>query len=325
MALIHDLDSYGKYERVTALADAWELSALAGKSYSIFQITDYILDRGWANKDLDFIIDPGSEDALPAIDALGGETSQELDQIQNFTRQVLDVVARRAEIIKALYPFILVNSRLEVRADFDLPKSSYCQLLCLTGAHSFEEDLYVGGFIPHQVFEDVVSQFLSGSYARIANMGELSRTHKKFPLTLESAATILRTSCNTNAPQQKFANEEGCDVVALSPFHDNDARPSQIVIAVQATCGQSTSWKYKSKEVVAGKWKTFFNLTMLPTKAFAVPHQISYRMMSYLVAEGDHNILLIDRLRLAKPTPYDFAASQVFLRHFMTTSVLDLD
>ena len=293
-------DCYGKYARISYLADLVEAHVLSSTfSTNFAYISDALKDSGCA------------EDIILTDSEPNGDADDD-----NYEPPILEWVVSefktRADVMKGRYPFALTNSHIELKDDFASTALRYCELLGLTLAHSHRDILLdnVKGLLPSTDFEWFVQDFFSTNHPErfVAIGGARSKFDVDVIGKLRKAGFDASTSGVTRS---KYANDDGIDGVAS--WWEIDGRPGLPTLVVQATVGASDSWRDKANEATGNRWIQYLGTGTKPQAVLAVPHVIESAMLKRLVAESS-NPALLDRARLvhAVGKPSTFSYAEVF-------------
>src|SRR5262245_4481775 len=191
-----DSDAYGKYVRLSAVADYLEVAALKEQPLGRAGLADLIGDSGWQLPDL-----------IQPPEAFRGDDLPELqDQSRDAADRVISVTRERADVLGDSYPFELVEERLRVRAGIDALENAYVSLLGITVSHAYglSDDP-----APHRVFEDVVELALKGRLEYAVNFGRIRRGAANFDAAVEQACPTVLLKGNPRAGwRMKRAQDE---------------------------------------------------------------------------------------------------------------------
>jgi len=285
-----NIDKYGSKGRLGALADYWEVCAIAGLRLSRSDIGDAVRDNGWANLEVDRLQTP--------LDATELSMGAEQDRSVRTAGRVLDLILQRSNVLGDGYPFALSRQSLQLKPRYDLRSSHYVALLAMTVVHAWDLD---SGVDPELTFERYVERALSAFGVPSHGMGTAARDVASFPDRLHAAASALGLRADPDAAiRSRFAQDEGVDVLATLLWRDS--RVGQWTWIGQATCAGSEQWKSKINDPSPKQWERFLLESLRPIPFLAVPHHIETREFEYLIERGK-GATVLDRLRLCMATP----------------------
>ena len=284
-----DVDAYGTYARVSALADFLELVALNGSRLSRGNTADYIGDLSWQSLLKELFL--SGDDEADSHDEYDEEPSGGTEEA---AERVFALLRRRAECLGELYPFY-VDSEEGWLQGIDPAPSPYLVLLGITVAHAFSIPTEFG---PTSVFEDTVSRALADAGHSSLNFSRFRKAYSSFDEALIEAgpAINLRPTPST-APISASAQDAGADVlVQVESGYVPGCDAGAWTLVGQATCGKSDGWRQKLSEVELPAWRLRLAAVVPPQPFLAVPHHADYVRV---LARNNHWIVL-DRMRLAR-------------------------
>jgi len=295
-----NVDAYGPYARISAIADFLEAAALAGKSTSQIQLSDIIRRNSWSSVQKHAFItgaeDFPQNDIEPTDGDQGEDSADELpeDNPEEWASFTFSILADRADILRDQYPFFVTKEGLTYRSEkFD--ESDYLRLLSITLAHSYNAT------VPN--VRDIFERVTVGSLALIGNaaapVGTARDVSMGFIGTLSTAAKTLGfTPAPQPAPRHARARDGKVDAVARLTQHDG--RPGQITIVAQATCAKSDQWERKIRDPRADHWMSYLSERVEPLVILTVPHHVQLEHLHYLIGPKQ---TVMDRLRLTGQLP----------------------
>jgi hypothetical protein len=279
--LIPDVDAYGKYARVSAIADYVELLAIKGLPISPTLLADFISDNDWS---LEELIRPAGAAAAEPIAETAAEAAD----------RVFLMINERIALLGNLYPFEIWKSHLRLKGASDLNTSAYAALLAITLVHAYR---IPAPHIPYQVFEETVAGIVVTRGLQTADVGTVARRAASFETALDEVATrVGLTAFRAAAPTYLYAQDERVDTLCHFSWGDN--RPGAWTMVGQATCAKSEAWDKKISEPPAPTWEKLLGVGLRPRVFLAVPHHVGELMLEKLVS--DRKNLVLDRLRLVR-------------------------
>jgi hypothetical protein len=307
-----DPDWYGTYARRSSLADYLELLAIAGRSWSMEQLADHILDNRWIDQ-------LGERIGVPAeVETDDGDLSGELDRALERAVDVVSVIDERASTAGDRYPFQRNDSgRLTYQGGDDGP-GPYVRLLALTVGHAIRHPFDAP---VHQVFEVVVEHAFSNFGFLTAGIGAISRTGGGFHNTLTTACTAVGLDAYPAAAlARSFANDEGSDII--SNVWSMDRRKGGLQLIGQATCARSNDWDAKILEPSVHQWRDWLGGVRSPVAYLAVPHHVEDITRAWLMAKRDRDV--VDRLRLCSMMSAELVAGEAeIVEHVLGQALAD--
>lgn len=265
-----NIEVYGKYARVSALADYAELLSVKGFQVSQERVSDYAQDLSWTGEEL--IRCP---DEPPSPDSVGD--------------QVFRMLEERAYLAQGDYPFTLDSGVL--RASHEAHQTVYLAFLALLTAHAYDFEITIP---PHQTFELGVAEAMFQRGLRVSPFGAVRRRCRAFDIALhESCLEIGLTAAPDAAAVRSYAHDEGVDILCHLDWRDD--RPGAWGMIGQVTCARSEQWHRKLSEPWPGLWAGLLNTIIQPLPFLSLPHHVDRCMMRYLTQGGG---LVIDRMRL---------------------------
>ncbi|WP_404351149.1 hypothetical protein LG324_01455 [Phycicoccus jejuensis] len=276
-----DINAYGTYGRVEALADWLEVAALAGRRVTRAQLEDMIFDNGWTRlSPQQFLLPDGmEEEATP----------------ESWVEAVHSTLQRREQVLGVKWPFEIVGSwRVKKRpgANTVVP---YTAMLALSVAHAWN---VATTHKPEVLLEATIARALSGFGLAVAPVGTGTSFSGGFPEVMRQAAASLGIRCDPDAaPRKKSAKDEGVDTLALLGWPSDPRLAGQWVFVGQATVARSNEWYKKLMEPRRDHWRSRLIQPLEPQRFLVVPHQVASEYLTHLV--GNDTGVVIDRLRLA--------------------------
>jgi hypothetical protein len=294
-----DIDWYGTYNRHSALCDYIELMAVRGLPVSRGGLPDIIRDSQWLALLRARIED--SDRGRPPEEPDDDDTNltESLDLAATLATDATAVLAERAELLGAAYPFSVADTSLVLQYQGGDPTDSlYLAFLALTVAHASK----LPGLqrAPTYVFEDSLTATMNAHGLATSCLGSTSRDENNFPATLKTSCGHVGMAVDeTRAPYRVYANEEGSDTI--SNLWPSDPRVGGVQFIGQATIARSNEWKKKLHEPPLGHWEDWLMRSSEPFGFLAVPHHVQGGTLRYLVT-ADKRRDVVDRLRLASVT-----------------------
>lgn len=284
-----NVDAYGTYARVSALADFLELVALDGSRLSRGNTADYIGDLSWQSllKDL-FLSDDGET-------TFSDEYSEEPSGgTEEAAERVFNLLDHRSECLGERYPFHVDIEEGWLQGTEPTP-SPYFALLGITIAHAFNIPTELR---PTDVFEDTVSRAFADAGHTSLNFSKFRKRYSTFGEALVAAGPSINLHPTPlGAPISKSAQDAGGDVlVQMESGYVPGCDVGAWTLVGQATCGQSDSWQQKLGEVETPAWQGRLGSVLPPQPFLAVPHHADY---AHVLVLNQHTIVL-DRLRLTR-------------------------
>ena len=282
-----NIDAYGPYARVSALADFLEVCAVKEVRVNRGRLADLIADNPWRLQEI--IIGPDNDDE-PELDRL----PDRLDRAREAADSVVSVLQERADELEDRYPFQFKESHIELKPGTDLRTHPYVKLLALTVAHAYQ---LCGDPDPKQVFESVVADSLGSLVGNSVDFGRVRRGMASFEAALKEAAPrIGLVSTPKAAWRSRRAQDTGVDTIGHISW--GDTRGGAWTVIGQATCARSDYWMGKLDEPKPAGWSRFLGVLPHPMVFLAVPHHVEQNHLNFLI-QADRGIVL-DRLRLSR-------------------------
>lgn len=275
-----DIDAYGTFARVEALADWIELAALAGRRVTGSSLADMISDNGWLTLSPQKFRLPSdqSEHAWP----------------EDWADAVHMCLRSRELLLGEDWPFEFTGNwalRSRAKADTTVP---YVAMLCLTVAHAWRVTTQKR---PESVLEDTAVRALTGLGITASALGTAGGTTGGFSAVLMRAATALGIPFDPDAaPTSMSAKDEGVDTLAILGWPTDKRRGGQWLFLGQATVAASNEWQKKLSEPRRDHWRSRLMQPISPQRFLVVPHHVGAEHLSRLVS--DDTGLIIDRMRL---------------------------
>ena len=277
-----DVEAYGRYGRISALADSCELSSLSGRETKKSSLSDFIEDNGW---NLRGLIDP--------TEHLDAEFITQ-DDAEDAADRVWSMLQQRSQFVGDAYPFEMTSDRFRLRDAVDLQSSPYVSLLAITIAHAYKLTPPVPA---HEVFEAVVAAVFRAHVPRTVNLAQIRRDSGSFPEALERACAELDLKASPDAaPRLRYAQDEKADVI--SHCYLGDGRPGTWAIVGQVTCARTDDWDRKISETSSEAWRCFLGMQPPPVVYLAVPHHAEGEMIERLVTH--YQRVVLDRIRIVR-------------------------
>lgn len=289
--IVVDIDVYGKYARLSAVADWVEKLAIDGRNLSEGDLADYIVDNDWQFREMwATVAEAESEDS-------GDETESSEEQIteaRKDARSIFAILEERQAILGERYPFHFVGKRLLAVDDVDPYSSAYLVLWAITLAQAYK---LVQSPDPTRVFEDLVAPCVRSDRLDTVNFGELRRQRQTFPEALIEAGKLLLLPTDPDAAiRSASAQDEKADM--LGHLSWGDMRAGLWSFVGQATCAKSEAWERKIVETGAPQWSSWLGAGVRPTIFLAVPHHVESLHLRRLMQQSER--IVLDRLRLAR-------------------------
>ena len=282
-----NIDAYGTYARVSALADFLEICAVKEVHVNRGRLADLIADNRWQLRDT--IIGPDDDDEPGA-----GRLPDRLDRAGEAADCVVSVLQERADLLENQYPFQFEESHIELKPESAPRNHPYLKLLALTVAHAYQ---LCGDPDPRLVFESVVADSLGGLVGNSVDFGGVRRAGASFETALQDAALrIGLVSTPRSAWRSRWAQDAGVDTIGH--ISCGDTRAGAWTVIGQATCARSDDWEAKLGEPKPAGWSHFLGVLPHPMVFLAVPHHVEENHLNLLV-QAERGIVL-DRLRLSR-------------------------
>lgn len=275
-----DVEAYGRYGRVSAVADYVEFSSLSDRVTKKSALSDFIGDSDWnfrglidatANLDAEFVDQDDADDAA--------------DRVWSMLRQ-------RSQFLGNVYPFEVTADRFRLRETSDLHSNPYVSLLAITIVHAYGLTTPVPA---QHVFEAVVAALFRAYVGRTVNLGEIRRGASTFSEALDRACTVLELKASPQAaPRLRYGQDEKADVI--SHCFLGDGRPGTWALVGQVTCARTDDWDRKISETSDEAWRCFLGMQPRPIVYLAIPHHAEGEVVERLVTH--HQRVVLDRIRI---------------------------
>ena len=283
--IVPDSNVYGKYARMTAIADFVELLAVSSRPLSKADLADAIRDSNW----------PVEELIQTPTDATGEDEDIGQDEAVDAADRVFALLQERLDLLGNKYPFKIDRSRLLFAEAIALTTGyPYVAILAIAVAHSYRIPT---GLYPERIFEDTVAEVMQSRALETANLGKIRRAAGTFEDAVMQGGTAIGLAPTPAAGVHNvYAHDEKADV--LCHFTWGDTRAGTWCLIGQVTCGISESWRSKMAEPAPGAWSKFLNVQPDPLVFLAVPHHVEARQMQKLVQDSQG--IVLDRIRLTQ-------------------------
>ena len=283
-----ELNTYGRYARVSLLADYAELLALKGQPVKRATLADFLADNGW---NLQLIQLPESDH----IDDESRELSEHLDEAHEVASVVFRQMDERRDVLAERYPFEITDDAVALDSRVDLEASEYAVVLALTIAHAFNVSSM---HRPEEMFERIVTKVLRTRGLSSTGLAAQRRKGGSFAAALRIACEEVGLKAAPDAaPRRARAHDEGVDILCHIAWEE-DLRPGTWGFIGQVTVGHSDSWEEKIKEPSPEQWKLFTGTRVPPSPFLAVPHHVERPTMEFLTSKS--GAIVLDRLRLVR-------------------------
>jgi hypothetical protein len=255
-------------------------------------LADFLKDRDWVVRSRE-LFEPG--DALseepPEDDDEGGAGASPSEVAAG---DVFEVLGLRAQALGDAYPFVVTDTRLELRVPLTPTHMAYLALLAITIAHHYDVDCEV---VPERLFEECVAQAMALRGLRTVDTAAAGRGEGRFAeLVVNVGDAVGLIGAPASAAYRTHANEEGVDTVSHLSW--GDQRAGHWVFIGQATCAKSNEWARKIQEPRPEQWASLITSVVPPIGYLAVPHHVEDEQLSNL--SRNHGRLVLDRLRLSR-------------------------
>ncbi|TCC20093.1 hypothetical protein [Kribbella speibonae] len=272
-----DIDIYGKYIRVSALADYLEIAALADRRVTEASLADIIVDNEWVRRPTRQFIHPENVDEDP------GELS----------KNVFNLLRERQAVLGDTYPFEQAGKALRRRSGGPDPVACrYTALLALTAVHAWKIPSEAD---PEPTLEQVVMSVLSELGLTAVNIGATDRGSGFKDAVVQGGQALGLQPMDDPMPRSVRAKDSGVDTLAGAVWRDG--RPGgQWVFIGQVTVAKSSAWKDKLAEPEPPRWAKFLQEPLHPQAFLAVPYHVETDFLRELLVSQRGAVL--DRLRL---------------------------
>lgn len=276
-----NINAYGTYARVEALADWLEVAALVGRRVTRAQLEDMIFDNGWTE------LSP-QQFRLP-------DGTEEFATPESWVEAVETTLRLRESILVDRWPFEIVGTwRVAPRTGTELTVP-YTAMLGLTVAHAWSVDTPVA---PEKVLEATIVRALTSLGISATPVGTSVPYTGGFPGVMTRAASALGLRCDPDAATRKAnAKDEGVDTLALIGWPEDPRLAGQWIFLGQATLARSNEWYRKLMEPRPEHWRSRLLQPIAPQRFLVVPHQVASDYLTHLV--NNDSGVVIDRIRLS--------------------------
>jgi hypothetical protein len=273
-----NINAYGTYARVEALADWLEVAALVNRRVTSTQLEDMIADNLWTRlSSRQFLLPEDKED----------DTTPE-----TWVDAVHQTLLRRQDILGDRWPYRFSGTWRIAAAHHD-PYVPYNALLAMTVAHGWGIETPTA---PEALLEGTVVRALTAQGIRAAALGTARGEGGFVQNGLAAAAELGLTFIPDAAPVHVRAKDEGVDTIALVGWPSDNRPAGQWLFLGQATVARSNNWYKKLMEPRPDHWSARLNQPLHGLRFLAVPHHVASDYLSHLV--GAVTGMVIDRLRL---------------------------
>jgi hypothetical protein len=313
-----DVEAYGRYARLSAIADVAELRVWQ-RPLPVENLADYLHDRRIrpieerlvpleSEVSEDAGVDEGDDLEPRSVErAAGAAAAKEMAQ------QVFELLRERKEVLGDDYPFSIVGGTLARTK----PKKvcAYDVALTLTVRHAYLGD----SGVPAE-FERYVARCLEAGHWVAFPIADRVRAVSgtgvsRFRKVIASARAELRWPRRGSGMVPLHTHDRGADILAR--WRPMDARPGCRTTLFQATVGSSETWATKLAEAPRGSWRQYIGDPLEISVVLAIPHHVQQAHLEELVVNGEGGTVL-DRLRLvahgAKLEASERAAALAVLR-----------
>lgn len=272
-----NIDIYGKYARISALADYIEIAALADIRITEASLADMIVDNEWVRRPVRQFITPENVNEDP------GELS----------KNIFALLRERRAVLGDTYPFEEAGKSLRKRADTPEPvECRYTALLALTAVHAWKIPCSVK---PEPTLEHVVMSVLVELGLDAINIGATDRDGGFKDAVINGGQHLGLQPMSDPMPRSKSAKDAGVDTLAGAVWRDGRPGGHWIFIG-QVTVAQSSQWKVKLAQPEPPRWAKFLQEPLHPQAFLAVPHHVEIDYLRELL-ESQRGLIL-DRLRI---------------------------
>ena len=273
-----DINAYGTYGRVEALADWLELAALAGRRVTSAQLEAMIADNGWTRLSPRQYLLPAAEESDSPPEA--------------WVEAVFQAVAKRQSVLRDAWPY-------EIRGDWRIIARAgelhtpYNALLALTVAHAWGVPT---AHRPEEVFENTVTRALQDHGIAAVGIGTAAGSGTFATRAAAAASRLGLPFAPELAPMKASARDEGTDTLALVGWPQDDRPAGQWVFVGQSTMARSNEWHTKLMEPRVSHWARRLHQPLDAIRFLAVPHHAASEFLRHLV--GPDTGVVVDRLRI---------------------------
>lgn len=267
------------------------------------EISCFFEDRAVSRSDIEEFITTRGGAGLLSLMEHGGETTAETNErMQRLTEDAFKHLTYRSAAFGSWYPFKAQHDVLELVEELSSEQQIYINLLSYSRLKMFDRSKR-SKFAAD--FEALCCFAMSGLFPtwKVYHFGAGGRDRSLFGNKLSDAISVLaeklRDELHTKHVSKissQDVGDAGIDIVALHEWGD----PAEAIPAYFAQCAaQQNGWpekKYEAHPISIAKYVNFF---CPPGAILFIP--LCYRGPDghWLDADG-HNVILIDRLRLAE-------------------------
>jgi hypothetical protein len=287
-AISPNLDAYGTYARVSAIADWLELCAWHGRRVNRAQLEDLVYDYGWVTKSPHQFTESSPVDTA---DSPGGGFFPDIPEL--WSEAVYSALQERQGTLGARWPFTIRGDWEVVPSPTLNSRSPYLALLCITVAHAWDLPTSIK---PTSLVEATVARAMRSKGLSVVEMGTGDRAGMNFQANLEDTSARLGLRCMSPAvPAKLHAKDAGVDTMCMIGWQDGRAGGQWLSIG-QVTITKSDRWEAKLQEPRPDNWAGYLLEPLPPIRFLAVPHHVERAHLAYLV--GPATGAVVDRVRL---------------------------
>lgn len=279
-----DLEMYGKYGRVSALADYLELLALLGLRANKAELADYISDNSWT---LDTPLTPGIDFAPSTRAAQEADPGDDADKVFALLRE-------RSELLAATYPFDLTENDLTWCETSTPSDSPYVAVLAIALLHGLKVPTNPQ---PEFVFEEIVAASIRAHIPLTVHFSARRRGFRSFDEAVVAASAELGLrAVPDSVTRSPRAFDDKADTISHIAW--GDLRCGSWVFIGQATCAKSDEWVGKITETSEESWARILCIAPPPQVFLAIPHHVEEIVVNKLLL--DRRRVILDRPRLTR-------------------------